>query len=412
MSFYWNGAFEKLWTQAIAYKQYAIFPPFYMYFLAGFFGVLNVLGCIAYALPLVIFFNVLLYSLSSYIVYLIVRKLSFRPFIALVALAFYAFSYTGFYMNALVLPDNLASVLLVFITGVFVLAEMNLFLAALVGVLLGVALAAKPFFVLFSIVFLFKMITLSYHSPHRWVLPVIFIVGLMIVPLWTIGENYHMSNGRLSGLGFNGGVNFLEGWGEVGKIDSQSHDGNYWVRSSGSWDEPTWKTAVFKEPFYHQGYYYRQGLSAIKKNPSVLYKKIFWFGKLFFGSLNPTLFKSPDGYNTIMPWFERTLWGMFLSLGLLYLFFIRYVDKERVAFLYSLLGVFFISIYLLGMPERRYLYYIEFLIPILFFITVDWGISLYRIYKKEIWLYVFCVFSLLMCVPKALCAVGHFLNGG
>ncbi|MBF0511629.1 MAG: hypothetical protein HQL13_04785 [Candidatus Omnitrophica bacterium] len=399
MAAYWNGAMQKALGQPFSLDQFAIFPPFFMYFLGTFIQWPMKLGFGAHILPMVIVFNVLLQCLSAYIVYLVLHKITGRQLMAWAGLIFYIFSYTSLYFNALVLPDNMAVSVLVMITGLVFLFELNGFVVFCVGFLLGVIVSAKPLFVGFLPVFIWRV--LSSSKTKVLFKAFILMAALSIVPLWTVMENYHNSHGEIIGLSVNGGVNFFEGWGQCGKINSQGKAGSYWVYSPGAMDEPSWKPFNTVEPIYHQGYFYKLGIDAILKNPIVLVKKMLWFKKLFFGDLAPTLSQEPLWYCRVMPMIQYMLYGMLLGAGVLFVLPLNFKDYQVIRFLWLLLLSLVFTVYCLGMPERRYLYYIEFGIVILFFAAVDKIVELHKIYKKEILIYLLVIFSIFVCVPCA-----------
>ena len=388
MASYWNGAYERAWGDKFSFSQYGVCPPFYIYLCAYLLIFMKSLGLLQFALPLVIVLNVLLHSISSYFVYLIVHRLTGRKLMAFGALLFYVFSYTHLYVNALVLPDNLATPLLVIVIWIIAFGELNLFSIFGAGLLMGIAIAAKPLFVILSPVFAWHVFSRTIKK-NRFVYAIVLSIGLVIIPLMTVIENNAMSKGKVVSLSPTGGVNFFQGWSQVGQVYSQG----WWLYSPGAVDEIYWKSFTAQEPWYHQGYFYRLGVKAIERNPSVFLQKILWFKKLFWGVLAPALSKNLEGYDKIMPVVEWVLFIMFLCPWILCFSALRHVCDKSIYFLFSILSVFFVSIYLCGMPERRYLSYVEFLIIILFFIALDKIISLYRVYKNQIFIYFFCLAS-------------------
>ena len=398
MAEYWYDSIQLAWGNHIYLSQWGGFAPFYKYyFLVPFFKFLNSLGYLSYSVPLIILVNILLYSVSSYVFYLVVNRLIADKITALIALIFYAFSYLATYVNALILPDSLAISITVVSTGIVILTPRRI-AVFIAGLFLGVAIAAKPFLFVFSPIFMWYIYSKKMNKNSVWKV-VIFTVALVVVPLMTMAENNRVSHGKLKGLAAIGGSNFFQGWGKVRALRSLSVEGEDSRISPGTLDEPAWKSVTVKEPWYHQGYFYRLGFEAISKNPCVLFEKIFWFKKLFWGILGPKLEKFPVGYNQIMPVVQNISYIMFLSLGIFWLFVRRFTDTKTVFFLILLLTSFFIAIYAFGLPERRYFLNIEFLVTALFFVIINRAIVLYRIYRKEIWMYAFFVFSFFFCVP-------------
>ena len=101
-------------------------------------------------------------------------------------------------------------------------------------------------------------------------------------------------------------------------------------------------------------------------------RKILLFRKVFFGIISPTLNgPSPFGYQMFMAVSQSLLFGMFAGLWIFLFYLSKFDFKKEIGLLYWLLLIFLFSIYAMGMPERRYLYFIEFIIVINFFVTLD-----------------------------------------
>jgi len=302
------------------------------------------------------------------------------------------------YINALILPDNLAVPFLIFAVGIVILIEINYLSLGWVGLLLGIAMAAKPFFVFFSLVFIGYVFSNSPKNNRIWNI-CFFTICLAIVPLVTVVANDHYSQGKIKGLGSNGGVNFFQGWAHPGRVTSISSEGKFWVESPSSAQGMSWKPFNTNEPIYHQKYFYSLGVKAIEKDPSVLLKKIFWLGNIFFGKWIPTLSQQPYGYIQCMTISGRILYVMFCIIWIFYIFPLNNNGPNNIYFLFTLLFIFFISVYLFGMPERRYLFYIEFLILIIFFPVLEKIIFYYKNYENKIIVYLIGVGIFIASTP-------------
>jgi len=391
MASYWHGAFERAWGDKFSFNQFGLCPAFPIYLFAYFLQLMNGLGILNDSLQLMIFLNVLLHGISSYIVYLIVYRLTVRKAIAFGALIVYLFSYTQLYMNALILPDNWGTPFLIIVIWIIGFCELNIFSIIGAGLLLGVAISAKPSFIILSTVFVWWVYSTNVKE-NKLLRAFLLSISILLVPVMTVLENYHISQGKVASLSATGGVNFFQGWAKVSNVSSES-SGSGWLYSPGARDELYWKPFNTQEPWYNQGYFYKQGLEYIYQHPLVLLEKITWFKNLFFGFFAPTLSEQPEGYYQIMPVAQWILYIMFLSLWILCFLDFRWACDKTIYFLFSILGIFLLTIYLCGMPERRYLSYCEFLIVILFFVALDKIISLFKVYQKEIILYFCFVFS-------------------
>jgi len=409
MASYWYGAYERAWGDKFEFHQYGVAPPFYIYLCAYFLHAMSSLGMLSYALPLLIVLNVLLQSVSSYFVYLMADRLTGRKVFAFGALFFYTLSYLQLYLNALVFPENLATPLLIIVIWIIVFRPLSLSSMLIAGLLLGIAVASKPLFAVLSPAVI-GCVWLRLDKKGK--LPGIFVLSmaLVAVPLATVMENYHISQGKVLSVSPTGGANFFQGWGQISKITSETSYGTWWLYSPGSLDEVYWRPIDTHEPWFHQGYYYRLGWEAIHNDPGVILKKIFWFKKLFWGILGPTLNKAPAGYYKIMPALGWLYYMMFLTPWILLLPAFRRVCDKAIYFLFSILSIVFLSIYLCGMPEKRYFSYVEFLVVILFFVALDKIIGLWRVYKKEILAYFFCLLYFFFFIPL-ICSKWMGING-
>lgn len=369
MAVYWGGAFRNNWGNFYSAEQYAIFPPFYIYLLGYFLRFLFFTGLFPLALPLAITMQIGLYCFSSVFIFLVLKKFTENNYLAFLAQLVYLGSWTALNVNSLILPDNLATPLLVVATGLILTNEMKPQLVAVIGFLLGIAIGAKPSLVFITVGFVWYLAKSA--EKNRRALLTIFMLGICLVPLWVTVWNYHLSGGKLVGLGVNGGINFYQGWGRVGKINSQSTDGYFWAHSPGARDELNWKDVNLSEPFSNQRYYYRQGLRSIANRPWVIFEKLSWFKNLFFGTLGPSLIDLPSGYSTGITLFNILIYLMFVYSIYFSIFLVLRDPDPKTKFLLSLIFIFLGTIYALGLPERRYLFYIEYLVIVLFFIGVD-----------------------------------------
>jgi len=268
------------------------------------------------------------------------------------------------------------------------------------GFLLGIAVAAKPFLFVFSIFFIRHLFFKNDRKSRVWK-AMIFILALITAPLVTTAENSHVSHGRLRSIAAVGGLNFFQGWAKVAEISSTGMKAGGLRYSPAAVDESLWKPFKTKEPWYHQGYFYRLGLESIKMHPSVLVEKIFWFRKFFWKALGPCLKSRPVGFSEIMPIVQSASYMIFLSLGMFGFFLRRPAFSRDIFFLFQLLASFFVFIYVIGLPERRYYLNIEFLIIALFCVLTDRMFLFYKIYKKEICIYGLFIFSFFICLPAA-----------
>ncbi len=407
MAEYWFDSVRLAFSSQVYLTQWGGFAPFYKYFfLVPLLHWLNSVGSISSSIYFIVLSNIILYSLSSCVFYLMAERMIVNKILSLTALIFFSFSYLAVCVNALLLPDTLAISLTVMATGIIVL-QVNRVSCFLGGLLLGIAVAAKPFLFVFSPVFIWYILSKSGKKDLAWKV-IVFTVAMVIVPLLTVRENDLISHGKLKSLAAIGGSNFYQGWGKVGRIKTFSTEGKDSRYSPGALDEPKWGEITVYEPWYHQGYFYQLGLRSIVQDPGVLLEKLLWFKKLFWGVLGPSLRKNPPGFYKIIPFVENTSYLMFLSLGGLWIFNRRKACSIDVHMIFFLMAAFFMAIYAFGLPERRYFLNIEYLVILLFFVLVNRMLALYKVYQKEIFIYSFVVLTFFICVPLTLEQAGKF----
>ncbi len=381
MGTYWNSSFERLAGNTHSITQYAVFPTCYIFILAEFLRLIKLIGLISHALNIAIIVNILLYALSGYTFYQIASKLIKRKSIALTALIFYSISYTATYLNALILPENLAIPLLVIITSILLLKPLNLKNILLIGFSLGIIGCTKPVFLFISFAFILYV---YFETIKKGFLKFfIFLLALAFVPIWVVSENYKISDTKLVGLGAYGGANFFAGWTQAGKVESSSEDGFWWMCGTPFLDGSNTKTFSTNIPFRNQTYYYNLGIQTILKDPTVLYRKLTWFKNLFFGIFIPAHSTQPWGYDDLMMITQIILLTMTIFIGFC-IYFARKSHDERKILNFFILSIFFLilGLYIMGYPERRYFYSMEFIIILLSFVCFDWLLSAKNFFIK------------------------------
>ncbi len=365
MGTFWNGAFDRL-NGITEPHQWQIFPPFYIFFLTGFLKVMRMIGLLNYSFKIAIFLNFVLQGISSYVVYLIALKLVNRKIFAFLALLFYSFSYPALYLNALIMPDNLAIPLLIISACYFLLGSLSWLGITIIALMLGIAICAKPLLLFVIPAF---VIYLCKKKEYRKLL--IFLLILSVIPILTIGEINKMSGGKVTGLAANSGQCFLSGWTDCRVlVSSNTSNGYWWTRNNSDFDGDKTCMIYTTHPFYDSNYFYKLGLTMIKNDPTMLIKKIVHFKRFFFGAFSPTHKILPDWY------------GYFMGTAnvLCFIMFLVAILSWRVnPFLYQILVLFMIGNYI-GLSERRYSFFIEFITTILFFVMLD---NIYHWFKAR-----------------------------
>lgn len=372
MAAYWGNAYAVLSGQNLTIWNFAIFPPFYSYFLAILLKLFTWLAVEAHALYLVIFLNISLSTLTAYYTYRLACLVIRRTGLCLLAAALTAFSYPVTYVNAILLPENLAMPLLVlsvFLTVKYRKKIRPLFLA---GLCLGVAAVAKPLTVFFCLPFAVYLLVNDGISMSGVKRVFLLALGVMIMPVLTMSFNYQMTHGQLVGLGSNGGVNLYQSYCRPGKVQSLYEGTSYWVRSPSTLSKPEqFEDVTVHVPFYRQSYFYAEALRCAAENPAVWLVKIKDMKSLLFGFFAPTLSSDPPHYFRLMDWTQKMQGAVILLTAMGGLFVLSKKKDAYFYFLLSLTGTYLFSVYLISMPERRYLIMIEFLIYLMFFKVWD-----------------------------------------
>jgi hypothetical protein len=184
-------------------------------------------------------------------------------------------------------------------------------------------------------------------------------------------EVSRISNGRVTGLSANGGLDFFIANSHYYRVELRYDGWHFFVIVPGlSW-KPENGVFYTNVPFYKQDYYFNLGWEHIKHNPVGLLENFGHVRNLFFADMLPSRHDAP-GFRFWRPVWKWMKFGMFAALGL-YFWMWRSLGSARMpAFnlmITTLVVTMLVSFIFTGEP--RYTYSILFMFYLLFFKLVE-----------------------------------------
>ncbi len=193
-----------------------------------------------------------------------------------------------------------------------------------------------------------------------------FAFALALVPV--LKENARISDGRLSFLSVNGGLNFFFNFSKTYELRTHVKGYHFHIVPPATVNHPENGRVHTRVPFHEQGWYYSQGWKHLRNRPAVLLDNLRGMSTVFFGPLLPS-FSDAAGFKPMMAAFNVLDFGLFLAIPLVLwaaLFRRGLVAGMRaeILFLAGLVAISFATMYVFG-AEQRYLYSFLFAIVLL-----------------------------------------------
>jgi hypothetical protein len=359
MAAFWRRAAARLSGEAFSVRQYMAWPPAYHIFLAEFFRLLRNLGLLAeMKLEVAMALNMSAFGVSVYAFHQLAEKWFERRAWALTATTLYAFGFPSLYFQAFLLSENLACPLLVIATWLFTRREgwSGTVVAALV---LGAAVVIRPAFGPFGLAFVAYFLAKYRWSPAFFLRSAIFSLVFFGVVALAVRENMRISQGKLTSLSANAGLDFFIAMSHLHRVDL-NHEGYHWfvIVPSLSY-RPGLGSYSTTIPFYNQSHYFKLGWIAIQRNPLVLVDNVGHVRNLFFSRMLPSRRDAP-GFTFWMPFYDWLKFLAFLSCGFYFWLWRRLGDRLPVFVLLSGMPLITMLLVYLFTGEPRYSYAIIF----------------------------------------------------
>lgn len=365
MATYWQNAMIFSEPGIPPFSTLALFPPFYSFFLSTLLRLTPSTVLITHGLEIGIVFQLSLSTLSVYALYHLTLQVTKNRNASLLVCFLYAFSPLVLYLNALILAENLSTPLLLISCTLFLKEEKTpvkkFFNLAVSGILLGGAVAAKPGFIFLFIAFLIHLLAAPKKSWRVRALGVlIFSLCLSLAPFFTVLKNYQMSEGKMLGLGANGGLNFFQGACKYYKVTSDSEMGYYWASSPALLSKPGLGEFKTNIPYYNQSHYYKLGLECLTRTPFTWLEKAADMINLYTGPFGP----GPSDRKEFTSLLEISRWALMMASSVLILLpwalsSLETPRKHYAEFLIQILFLYLTTIAIFTLPERRYLAAVE-----------------------------------------------------
>lgn len=287
---YWQRALDRLAGRVLEMDQWAIWPPLYHVLLAEWFKLVALVGLDASSrLPSVLVFNALLGVIDVAVMVTLTRQLTQDLRLALITGLFFGIGYPYLYFNAFVMSEHPAWT--AFLVSLWLLMRPRA-RPGLAGLALGIAIALRPAYGLSALaggLYLLWGVRRQSWS-RRWLKAAWFSLGVLGLLIWVLASNYHLSQGRLLGLGANGGVTFYFASCRTHRVETR-HDGYHYVlEPAPTVDRPEYGLLQEQVPFYQQGHYFRLGWDCLLQDGLVAwFNGGTFFHDVLFGPLFPAV---------------------------------------------------------------------------------------------------------------------------
>lgn len=285
MRWYWERALEFSQGDFFSMHQWGVWPPFYHMFVGVLIYLANFFVQIGHRIEVVLAVQIILASLSTYLVYRIALTVLRNEKWALVVQILYALAYPLIFLNSFVLSENVAIPLLILATWLVLEHASKSRRSALVlsAAALVFAIGMRPALTLLILPFIWY---LGRKSWRRSALPFAITGGVIWLAL--VGYTAFISGGQAAGIGANGGVNFFLRQCRVRYLQVETDKINVVLTPTQFYgplyqDLPNLKTSV---PIYEQKFYAAAGLECLKKrSPGLIFQNILDLKWLFFGQV-------------------------------------------------------------------------------------------------------------------------------
>jgi hypothetical protein len=199
-------------------------------------------------------------------------------------------------------------------------------------------------------------------------------------------ENGRISDGRVIGLGPHGGVNVFMSYCQPRQVISTANGGLLWAQAASSISEKDREVFKTDQPFYNQTYFLKLAEKCIRENPFIFIEKFLELPKLYLGMLTPepTSVPKPYGYHVLL--FIHQIFFVVISVPFIFFWTLPWKsgEKQKIFLLAFIVVTYLASIYLIGMPERRFLYSVDSLIYIVSFISLYKSCQLAMAYFRAV----------------------------
>lgn len=385
---YWDKAIRRYSGDIFGIEQWESNAPFFHFYLAFIFNILNYFGKVNLSLEIVLLLNIFYSSASLIFFYLISEKILRSNFLSFLVTLLYGLFFPLIYFNAFLLTENIAiPILITTIYLIFTLYE-NKSIMFLTGIFFGIAVSIRPSLSLVVLIFFLYIFYAGKKSISSFFRSVLFFLGVLLFVFFVSVEINNISRGKVRSLyPYTGAAFFLTQCEHSYVFSNNSAYSmstyNFYITSLFSSSNSNLKPYTATCSLSDNKQFFKDGLECVKKKPLyLLLESIKRQEALFFNNFYPYNEKARWIKFLVKP-FNFLVFFITVSSGLLF-FLIRdsEIDFKKVAVLLLLPAtVFFNSIFFI--PEQRYFYPAVFAMYILFFLIL----SKVRKYKLQTLIY-------------------------
>lgn len=366
---YWQRALNHLAGNQTAPEQWAIWPPLPHILLAEWFKLIALFGVDEGGrLSSVMVLNAVLGVIDTALMASLSRRLTGSVVWGLGVAAFFGLGYPYLYFNAFVMSEHPAWT--AFLAALWRLSEARP-RPIQAGVWLGIATALRPGYGLVALVAGLFLLWRSRHRPWpaSWLNAAGFSVAFIALLIWVVANNVYLSQGHLSGLGANGGVNFYLSACRIHRLQT-SHDGYTWVLMPPAVvDHPEYGTVQETVPFHRQDHYFGLGLACLRDDGWDLWRQAATlFDDLVFGPLFPAVGSAAGAW--LMDAHRPLMLALLLLVPLAPALTPKGYRRDLVWLLLGTLVVMLLT-FKLFLAEYRFLYSLAFVVVPLAAVTMQ-----------------------------------------
>ncbi|HYL88947.1 MAG TPA: hypothetical protein VEU32_09290 [Burkholderiales bacterium] len=351
---YWYRALGRLGGSELDTTQWAVWPPLTHILLSDYLRAVDLLGFSRWRLEATLVANVAMSTASTAVVYGIAKQTLKRSSWALGVAALYAFTFPLVYFNAFVMSEHFAT-LCMLAAAWFALRSRDAMLLSTAGALLGLATALRPGFGLFGIAFVVYIAWADRFARVALGRAAAFSLGFALIVGAAAVEAHRISQGRVVGLGANGGITFYLSQCQTRKVITRYEGRDYEFVEPALADRPENGSVRFDRPIHDQAFFAGLGWQCMRDQMDLLAGASKRFRNLFFGPLLPSV-PSALGFAALLPVFR---WFFLLcTLALPLAFVVRRscdVQIDALALQVGILAVAAIGLYIFP-AEHRFLY--------------------------------------------------------
>ena len=393
MGLYWDKAVMSFYRGDFDASQWSTLPPLGHILLGWIFKIAYYFDLYLQKHEIVLGVNILLSTLSVYLVYRIALLLWDDGGYALLSAMVYAFFFPLIYLNAFVLPDHPSQFALLLSIWMLMEHSDEKLYVWIAGVILGVAIAIAPVLIPSAMVLLLYVLFVPGVSRRRLIRGMVFIAGLGTLLLGVSVHNNTLSVGKLKTFSANMGLEYYLNTCQRHTVRSLAAETPGTYASQAINNPAAYGQAVVTVPLTAERYFLRQGTQCLRDTPFDLLIHLNNIQRLWGENSYPNVHHSAAARHGLSIASGIMKWMMALLLLTPLLLYAPGIRHSAVLLLLGIAGAQWLGMIPFGI-EPRFALRIFFIMDILGVLLL---FSLLRIVRHHWWqslLYLFLVLGM------------------